>query len=65
MPWQSYTDGEPLLAGAESAQAIDPAAIGPMVVDAIVHDRPYVLTHPLPDHVAERARLLQELAADR
>ena len=65
VPWQRYTDGEPLLAGAESAQAIDPAAIGPLVVDAIVHDRPYVVTHPLPDHVAERARLLQELAADR
>lgn len=64
VPWQSYT-GEPMRAGAEAPGALDPAVVGPLVLDAIEHDRPYVLTHPLPDHVAERTRLLEEAARER
>jgi NAD(P)-dependent dehydrogenase (short-subunit alcohol dehydrogenase family) len=65
LPWTSYTRGEEVQTGADSAQAIDPETVGPMVVDAIVQDRPYVLTHPLPEHVTERARLLGAAATGR
>lgn len=62
VPWQTYTDGEPMQAGAETPGAIDPAAVGPVVLDAIEHDRPYAMTHPLPPYVHERTRLLTELS---
>lgn len=65
VPWISYTEGQPSRTGADSSDAIDPEPVGPMVVDAIVRDLPYVLTHPLPEHVTERARLLGEAATDR
>jgi hypothetical protein len=65
VPWTAYTRGEAVQTGADSAQAIDPETVGPMVVDAIVQDRPYVLTHPLPEHVTERARLLGAAATGR
>lgn len=65
VPWQTYTDGEPMQAGAEAPGAIDPEAVGPLVLDAIEHDRPYAVTHPLPPYVAERARLLEEAARGR
>ncbi|WP_347754708.1 SDR family NAD(P)-dependent oxidoreductase [Agrococcus sp. ProA11] len=65
VPWTTYTEGQPSDTGASASDAIDPALVGPMVVDAIVHDRAYVLTHPLPSHVTERARMLAEAAATR
>lgn len=65
VPWTSYTDGQSANTGAGASDAIDPALVGPMVVDAIVRDLPYVLTHPLPTHVAERAGLLADAAAPR
>jgi NAD(P)-dependent dehydrogenase (short-subunit alcohol dehydrogenase family) len=36
-------------------QAIDPAWVGPMVVDAILQNRPYILTHPMDTAIEERA----------
>lgn len=65
VPWETYTDGRPMKAGAEAAGAIEPETVGPLVLDAIERDLPYVLTHPVPDHVGERARLLAELSAER
>ena len=65
VPWTSYTRREQMQTGADSAQAIDPETVGPMVVDAIVRDRPYVLTHPMPVHVTDRVRLLSEAATGR
>lgn len=65
VPWATYTDGAPMRAGAEAPGAIDPDTVGPLVLDAIVQNHPYVLTHPLPDHVAVRTRQLTDLAAAR
>lgn len=62
VPWQTYTDGSPMQAGAEAPGAIDPAVVGPLVLDAIEHDRPYAMTHPLSPYVLERTRLLAELS---
>ncbi|KAA6435258.1 SDR family NAD(P)-dependent oxidoreductase [Agrococcus sediminis] len=62
VPWSSYTDGQPMRAGAEAPGAIDPDTVGPLVLDAIEHDRPYVMTHPVPPFLAERARQLTEAA---
>jgi hypothetical protein len=65
VPREAYTDGAPMRAGAEAVGAIDPTRCGPIVLDANVHDQPYVLTHPVPEHVAVGAHLLGELAAGR
>jgi NAD(P)-dependent dehydrogenase (short-subunit alcohol dehydrogenase family) len=34
--------------GASSLEAIEPEVVGPLVIDAILHDRPVCMTHPVP-----------------
>ena len=46
-PWSTY-GGEPPAQELPHKTGIHPDAIGPMVVEAILHDWPYVLTHPAP-----------------
>ncbi|MFV2178570.1 SDR family NAD(P)-dependent oxidoreductase [Actinomadura sp. LOL_016] len=69
IPWSSYLpDPAQAARGAEdqetiaSAQtrrttdAIDPGEVGPMVVEGIRHNRPFILTHPAPaDAIRDRA----------
>jgi NAD(P)-dependent dehydrogenase (short-subunit alcohol dehydrogenase family) len=47
LPWSTYAGNPPASLPAHKT-GIDPNTIGPMVVEAIRHDWPYVLTHPAP-----------------
>jgi len=38
----------PATGGASSLMGIDPEIVGPMVVEAIINDRPVCMTHPVP-----------------
>lgn len=68
IPWDSYTGVPGSTAGAETketlknlddvsehTQAIDPEWVGPMVLQGIVENRPYILTHPGPEAIGIHA----------
>ncbi|WP_157157592.1 SDR family NAD(P)-dependent oxidoreductase [Diaminobutyricimonas sp. LJ205] len=71
IPWETYTQNAGLMAGAEGkeivtdqaevtyfSQAIDPDWVGPMVLDAVLNNHPYVITHPTPESVSRHAEEL-------
>ena len=68
IPWETYVGAERAVAGAEGKetledrrevtdyrQAIEPERVGPMVLRAITQNRLFILTHPAPSAVQERA----------
>ncbi|WP_285313469.1 SDR family NAD(P)-dependent oxidoreductase [Pseudarthrobacter sp. fls2-241-R2A-168] len=70
VPWASYVDNWEAL-GAENKdvvtdqtrvthnmQPIDPDWVGPMVLDGILENRAYILTHPAPEVISRQAETL-------
>jgi hypothetical protein len=71
IPWETYTSNDEVTARADGqavatdpervndfSQAIDPDWVGPMVLNAILENNPYVITHPTPESVARHAEEL-------